>query len=141
MDNTVGFALVPLVDQEALFNLFTTQSTSIQFLTRDRHTERLPPADYRVVWISVLGLGLDRVMKLGEGYFLSESYKDEDPVEFCHSTSSRNFYCFDQNCELTPSFEEVTETRHGSSYAATVKLSLEILGIGRHRNSIGSWSF
>lgn len=91
INNTVGFALVPLVDQQALFTLFTTHSTSVQFLTRDGHPERLPPADYRVVRISVLDLGLDRVMKLGEGYFVSESYEDEDPFDDYNSTYSRNF--------------------------------------------------
>ncbi len=99
--STAAFALVPLVDEEALFNLFTTQSTSVQFVDRDGSSERLPPADYRVVRISMLDVGLDRVMKLGEGYFLSESYGGEDPFDSYHSTSSR---------KLTPSFEEVTET-------------------------------
>lgn len=130
LPNTVAFEVVPLADKEALLALFTTQTTDVQFLERDGSSERLPPADYRVARISLLDVGSARVMKLGEVYSYSEAFKNEEPIDLYHSTSARNFYCFEQIVRLTPDFEEsVTATKKkGSKYAASVKLSVEILG-------------
>jgi len=131
MTNTAAYALVPLSDQEALLALFTTQSARIQFLSREGKADKLPPAEHRVVRISVLDLESDRVIKLGEGDSYWDAYADdEDSFEAFQCTSSRHFYCFEQIVQLTPSFEDkiVATVGEESTSAVTVKLSTEILG-------------
>lgn len=113
--------------------LFTTQSTRIQFLSREGKADTFPPAEHCVVRISVLDLESDRVIKLGEGDSYWDAYADdEDSFEVFQCTSSRHFYCFEQIVQLTPIFEEKVVATVGKETisAVTVKLSTEILGCG-----------
>lgn len=66
--NVIAFALVPLVDEVGLMDLFNTQSTRLQFLEKEGSTGRLLPLKARFVRISILDLGKNRVGKLGEGF-------------------------------------------------------------------------
>lgn len=77
--NTAAFALVPLADEAALLALFNSQSTPVQLVPREGRVEGLPSVEKgHVVYISILDLQTNRVVKLGRGQFDDE----EGPVKY-----------------------------------------------------------
>lgn len=117
----VAYALVSLVDEAALLDLFNTESTHLQFLEREGSNRRLPLLDDRiVVRISVLDLGENRIVKLSEGFLHAP---DADHPERCEVTVPCQFMCFDEKIEFYPSFKTIWgEGAH--QYVVTVDLSI-----------------
>ena len=92
-------------------------------------SERLPPADYRIVRISLLDLRANRVMKLGEGFFDRWLSIDGGPSSGrYYPTSSRHFLGLDRIIDLMPSFKEKVNIAgvEGGGLATTVMLSVYI---------------
>lgn len=123
LKDTVAFALVPVADQNALFRLFTAQRTQLQFVGQNGESERLPPPKNRVARISVLDLGSDRVMKLGECGFY-DGVDDEEEVSNPFSLSTLNFSATSV-ADFTLICKERLVAGQAAKYTATVQLSVE----------------
>jgi hypothetical protein len=122
----VAYALVSLMDEAALLDLFNAQSTHFQFVEREGSNERLPPVEDRFVRISILDLGENRMVKLSEGDFLWRTTNVGDREESCRITTPCRFVCFDEKIEFQANFEEeVTTTEEGGDqYAVMINLSV-----------------
>lgn len=87
----VAYALVSVVDEAALLDLFNAQSTRLEFVEREGSNGRLPPVKDRFVRISVLDFAEKRVVKLSEGDFCSRTPYMGDPEEICRITAPCRF--------------------------------------------------
>ena len=116
----VTYALVSLMDEAALLDLFNAQSTHFQFVERERSNGRLPPVEDRFVRISILDLGENRMVKLSEGNLLWRTTNVGDRKESCRITTSCRFECFDEKIEFQANFEE----EGGDQYAVMINLSI-----------------
>lgn len=113
-----AFVLIPLVEEAGLMNIFSSQSIRLQLVDREdiNRSGRLPNS--RFVQVSILDLGENRVMKIGECCLLETSADEYIHMYLCTCASLTHMVHF------TASFdEEVTPCGvEGDGHVATFKL-------------------
>jgi hypothetical protein len=114
-----AFALVPFCDEASLMSLFQGHTTRLHFVKED---SELPDEDERIVTISILDLGRDRLVKL------SKDFGDYDFESYCNLAFLRQGASF--TASILPVENEGQQEENGhsgdnASQAFTVKLTPE----------------
>lgn len=131
-----AFALLPLVDENGLMDLFDGNGTQLQFVEQGVRTGILPATGERKLRISVVDLNANCVMKLSEGYHMVDTSDDGDAEEIYQRTARCSFSCFDHDILFSPSVEEsfkewaLPSGEEDFDYVATVSLKVETVKAG-----------
>lgn len=120
-----AFAMVSLVDDAGLMGLFKTQSTYLHFVERGDSTGRLPPLEDRTVRISLLHIGENRMVKLGEDSFYLGQPDGDDPQGKFEVTPLYPFVNYEEEITLHPFIHEtLTSGESRDTYAAILDIDI-----------------